>query len=145
MRVFRLINPIGHALDREAAEQYRVEPYVLAADVASVAPHVGQGGWTWYTGAAAWVWRLGVEGILGIRRVEGGVSIDPCIPTNWGHAEIRYRGPNGVLVISIEDPDGVGRGVVSLEIDGKPVKDAIVRFPEHEGECHVTVRLGPEI
>ena len=127
MRILDLINPIGHALTREAAERYRVEPYVLAADVGSVPPHVGQGGWSWYTGAAAWAWRLGIEGILGIRRVEGGVRIDPCIPTSWGHAQVRIRGPAGTLVISIEDPDGVGTGVV--EIEGKRTGDALVRFP----------------
>jgi cyclic beta-1,2-glucan synthetase len=121
MRILRLINPIGHALTREAAERYRVEPYVLAADVASVPPHVGRGGWTWYTGAAAWAWRLGIEGILGIRRVEGGVRFDPCIPTSWGCAKARIRGPEGILVVSIEDPDAVGRGVLELEVDGSTV------------------------
>jgi cyclic beta-1,2-glucan synthetase len=142
MRILRLINPIGHALTREAAERYRVEPYVLAADVASVPPHVGRGGWTWYTGAAAWTWRLGIEGILGIRRVEGGVRIDPCIPTSWRRAEARVRGPAGTLIVSIEDPDGVGSGVVDREVDGKRVRDAVVRFPEDGSERRVVVRLG---
>ncbi len=127
----------------QTAERYRVEPYVVAADVASVPPHVGRGGWTWYTGAAAWTWRLGIEGILGIRRVEGGVRIDPCIPTSWGHAEARLRGPAGTLVVSIEDPEGVGRGVVGVEVDGKVLRDGVVHFPEDGGERRVIVRLGP--
>ncbi|MBW2230955.1 MAG: cellobiose phosphorylase [Deltaproteobacteria bacterium] len=142
MRILGLINPIGHALTREAAERYRVEPYVLAADVASVPPHIGLGGWTWYTGAAAWAWRLGIEGILGIRRVPGGVRIDPCIPTSWGHAQVRIRGPAGTLVVAIEDPDGVGRGVVEMEVEGERTDDAVVRFPEDGGERRVVVRLG---
>jgi cyclic beta-1,2-glucan synthetase len=142
MRILRLINPIGHALTREAAECYRVEPYVLAADVASVAPHIGRGGWTWYTGAAAWAWRLGIEGLLGIRRVEGGVRIDPCIPTSWGHAQVRIRGPAGTLVVSIEDPEGVGTGALDVEIDGKPARGSVVRFPEDGSERRVVVRLG---
>jgi len=142
MRILRLINPIGHALTREAADLYRVEPYVLAADIASVPPHVGRGGWTWYTGAAAWTWRLGIEVILGIKRVEGGVRIDPCIPTNWRHAEARMRGPAGNLVISIEDPDGVGRGVLDVEVDGKSSRDSVVRFPEDGSDRRVVVRLG---
>jgi cyclic beta-1,2-glucan synthetase len=142
MRILSLINPIGHALTREAARRYRVEPYVLAADVASVPPHVGLGGWTWYTGAAAWAWRLGIEGILGIRRVAGGVRIDPCIPTSWRHAQVRIRGPAGTLVVRVEDPDGVGRGVVEMQVEGKRTGDAVVRFPEDGGERQVLVRLG---
>jgi len=142
MRILQLINPIGHALTREAAERYRVEPYVLAADVASVPPHVGRGGWSWYTGAAAWTWRLGVEGILGIRRVDGGVRIDPCIPTSWGRAEVRIRGSVGTIVVSIEDPDGVGKGVLEVKVDGIPVRDAAVRFPDDGSERRVVIRLG---
>jgi cyclic beta-1,2-glucan synthetase len=144
MRIFRLINPIGHALDRDAAIRYRVEPYVVAADIASVAPHVGRGGWTWYTGAAGWTWRLGVEGLLGIRRVASGLSIQPCIPTDWGEAEVRYRCPNGVLVISIEDPERVGHGRVRLDVDGEPHPGSIVPLPEDGKEHHVRVRLERE-
>jgi cyclic beta-1,2-glucan glucanotransferase len=142
MRIFRLLNPIERVLSREEAQRYRAEPYVLAADVASVPPHVGRGGWTWYTGSAAWTWRLGVEGILGIRPVAGGVRIEPCIPKDWGHAEARVRGPAGTLAISIEDPEGVGRGGVEVEIDGVPARDGIARFPDDGSERRVRVRLG---
>ncbi len=145
MRIFRVINPIGHALDRAAAERYRVEPYVMAADIASVSPHCGRGGWTWYTGAAAWTWRLGVESILGIHRVAGGVRIEPCIPTGWGHAEISVRGPAGALVISIEDPDGVGTGVASLAVDGGLTDDIVVSFPQDGHDRHVLVKLGASV
>ena len=142
MRIFRLLNPIGHALDRESVEQFRVEPYVLAGDVANVPPHVGRGGWTWYTGSAAWTWRLGVEALLGVRRVEGGVRIEPCIPTQWGHAEVRVRGSAGTLVIAIEDPEGVGKGVVHLELDGVPFRDEIVPLPTDGKDHRLVVRLG---
>jgi cyclic beta-1,2-glucan synthetase len=142
MRILGLLNPIGHALTREAAERYRVEPYVLAADIASVSPHVGRGGWTWYTGAAAWAWRLGIEGILGIHRVEGGIRIEPCIPTSWGHAEVRIRGPAGTLAVSIEDPDGVGTGAIEIAVNGKIQRDAVVCFPEDGSERRVVVRIG---
>jgi cyclic beta-1,2-glucan synthetase len=142
MRIFRLIEPVGHAQDHAAAEHYRVEPYVIAADVASVPPHVGQGGWTWYTGAAAWTWRLGVEAILGIRRVAGGLRVEPCIPPDWGEAEVRYRGPKGVLVISIRDPEGVGRGVARIELDGELLETPIVPLPDDGGEHSLVVNLG---
>ncbi|MAE97341.1 MAG: cellobiose phosphorylase [Deltaproteobacteria bacterium] len=142
MRILRLLNPIRHAGTREEAERYRVEPYVMAADVASVAPHVGRGGWTWYTGASAWTWRLGVEGILGIRPAPGGVRIEPCLPRSWGRAEAVLRGPAGTLQISIEDPEGVGRGVAEVKIDGEVQPDATVPFPEDGRDCKVCVRLG---
>jgi cyclic beta-1,2-glucan synthetase len=141
MRIFGLIQPLGHGATRAAAERYRVEPYVVAADIASEPPHVGRGGWTWYTGAAAWTWRLGVEGILGIRRVDGGVRIVPCIPPHWQRAEVRVRGPAGTLCISIEDPDAVGAGRVELEVDGKPHPDDVVPLPTDGRDHAVAVRL----
>nr|WP_312861746.1 hypothetical protein [Segnochrobactrum spirostomi] len=81
--LFDLLNPINHADTPEQAERYKVEPYVVAADIYSVAPHIGRGGWTWYTGAAGWMHRAGVEGILGIRRKGAYLLVDPCIPAGW--------------------------------------------------------------
>ncbi len=78
--LFDLLNPINHAATREQAERYKVEPYVAAADIYSVAPHIGRGGWTWYTGAAGWMHRAGVEGILGIRRKGDFLLVEPCLP-----------------------------------------------------------------
>ncbi|WP_301584218.1 GH36-type glycosyl hydrolase domain-containing protein [Halomonas alkaliantarctica] len=84
-QLFTLLNPINHATTTEAATRYRVEPYVVAADVYSVAPHVGRGGWTWYTGAAGWMYQAGMEGILGIRREASWLVIFPCLPASWPH------------------------------------------------------------
>ena len=81
--LFALLNPINHALNPEEALRYKVEPYVVAADVYSVAPHIGRGGWTWYTGAAGWMYRAGMEGILGIHREGKELTIHPCIPSHW--------------------------------------------------------------
>ncbi|MFN3400749.1 MAG: GH36-type glycosyl hydrolase domain-containing protein, partial [Ferrovibrio sp.] len=83
IELFALLNPINHARTPESAERYKVEPYVVAADVYSVAPHVGRGGWTWYTGAAGWMYRAGLEGILGIRREGDVLIIEPCLPETW--------------------------------------------------------------
>ncbi|QYD67891.1 glycosyl transferase [Paraburkholderia edwinii] len=82
-RLFSLLNPINHARTPIETERYKVEPYVVAADVYSVAPHVGRGGWTWYTGSAGWMYRAGVEGILGIRRKGDFLVVNPCIPDSW--------------------------------------------------------------
>ncbi|WP_459708482.1 GH36-type glycosyl hydrolase domain-containing protein, partial [Paraburkholderia sp. 2C] len=81
--LFSLLNPINHARTPMETERYKVEPYVVAADVYSVAPHVGRGGWTWYTGSAGWMYRAGVEGILGIRREGDFLVVNPCIPDSW--------------------------------------------------------------
>ena len=81
--VFRLLNPIYHVDTPANVAQYKVEPYVVAADVYGVAPHIGRGGWTRYTGSAAWIYRLGLEGILGIHRAGAGLVIEPHIPAGW--------------------------------------------------------------
>ena len=81
--LFDLVNPVRHAADADGVARYQVEPFVVAADVYSVAPHVGRGGWTWYTGSAAWMYRAGVEGILGLRREGDALVVDPCLPAAW--------------------------------------------------------------
>jgi cyclic beta-1,2-glucan synthetase len=98
IELFALLNPINHARTPDEVERYKVEPYVIAADVYSVAPHVGRGGWTWYTGAAGWMYRAGIEGILGLRREGEHLVVDPCIPDAWPEFEVavdvastRYR------------------------------------------------------
>jgi cyclic beta-1,2-glucan synthetase len=142
-RVFDLLNPIGHARDAAGVQRYRVEPYVVAADVGGVPPHLGRGGWTWYTGSAAWLWRFGVERILGLQPEAGGVRIDPCLPRSWRHVEATIRRPGGSLQISIENPDGVERGIAEQWVDGVEVEPACVPFPLDGSARHVIVRLGP--
>ena len=109
--LFSLINPINHTATRAGVLRYKVEPYVVAADVYSVAPHVGRGGWTWYTGSAGWLYRAGVESILGLVVKGDALQLDPCIPAAWPGFEmtLRYRG--AVYEISVRNPAGVSRGV----------------------------------
>ncbi len=142
--IFDLLNPITHARDREAAEQYRVEPYVIAADIAGVTPHTGRGGWTWYTGSAGWMWRFGIERILGLRPADGGLLLEPCLPRHWRQVRATLRRPAGSLAVTIENPDGVERGVVELRVDGTVVPFGIVAFPTDGRERTVTIRLGGE-
>ena len=87
----RMINPIQHSLSSEAAHTYRVEPYVLAADVYAVAPHIGRGGWTWYTGSASWMYRLLSESLLGLQREGDALILRPCVPAEWNDYRIDYR------------------------------------------------------
>jgi len=117
---FRLLNPIYHGDTPEKVSRYRVEPYVVAADIYSVPPHVGRGGWTWYTGSAGWLYRLGLEAILGLRRVGGdALTVAPCIPESWPGYELTYRYGKTAYKISVENPDGVNRGVKQVELDGE--------------------------
>ena len=88
LEVFSLLNPINHSRTEQEARTYRVEPYVIAADVYSVPPHVGRGGWTWYTGSAGWMYRAGLEAILGVTREGSLLRIKPCVPATWDGFEI---------------------------------------------------------
>ena len=78
--LFSMLNPLTHTRNADEIQRYRAEPYVVAADVYSQPPHTGRGGWTWYTGSAGWMYRVGLEAILGLTRRDGALHIDPCIP-----------------------------------------------------------------
>jgi cyclic beta-1,2-glucan synthetase len=101
MELFSMFNPINHAKDEAAARNYRVEPYVITADVYSVAPHVGRGGWTWYTGSAGMMYRAGIEAILGLTREGNKLRVRPCVPANWNEYEVTTRIGNTSYVIKL--------------------------------------------
>ena len=122
--LFSLLNPINHASTRAGVHRYRVEPYVAAADVYSQPPHVGRGGWTWYTGAAGWMYRAGVEWILGFRLRGTHLVIDPCVPRVWGEFEITFRYHSSRYEIRVTNPDGVNTGVAHLRVDDATVDPA---------------------
>jgi cellobiose phosphorylase len=123
VELFELLNPILNAAQPEAVERYRVEPYVVAADVYSEAPYVGRGGWTWYTGSAGWLYRVGLESILGFHLRGDRLTIDPCISSSWSGYTITYRYGTATYQIRVENPDGVERGVKRMELDGSPIQE----------------------
>jgi cyclic beta-1,2-glucan synthetase len=127
-RIFRLLNPILYGPSTAEADRYRVEPYALAGDVYGVAPLVGRGGWTWYTGSAAWMWRLGVEAILGLRMEGGGLRVDPCIPPSWPGFEATVRIGEHDCHVVVDNSSGTGRDVQSVTLDGVAVDSALVRL-----------------
>ena len=142
VHIFRLINPIAHSGTRDDAIRYRVEPYVIAADIGSVPPHLGRGGWTWYTGSAAWSWRLGVEAILGLQRIEGRLRIEPCLPRDWPGFTATIRTDGGMLEIEVDNRERAGRGVVEVTIDGTPLEGNVVALPTDGAVHRARVRLG---
>jgi cellobiose phosphorylase len=126
--LFSILNPIRHGDSSEALARYKVEPYIACADVYSVAPHIGRGGWTWYTGSAAWLYRAGIEAILGFRKRGDTLHLDPCIPKAWPGYEIvfRHHGARGQITryeITVENPHRVCRGIAGVELDGAPLPD----------------------
>jgi cyclic beta-1,2-glucan synthetase len=142
--LFSLINPINHARTRTDVYRYKVEPYVIAADVYSAPPHTGRGGWTWYTGSAGWMQRAGIESILGLR-VEGAtLCIDPCIPKTWPGFEMTFRHGSSRYEIVVENPDGVSGGVVWAECDGTTIEQSPLRLHllDDGGTHHLRARLG---
>ena len=142
--LFSMLNPINHARTRADVHRYKVEPYVVAADIYSMPPHVGRGGWTWYTGSAAWMQRAGVESILGLRREGNRLCIDPCIPRNWEGFALSLRHGAARYEIRVENPDHVERGVVSATLDGVIFAGGSPMLPlADDGAVHeVVIRLG---
>jgi cyclic beta-1,2-glucan synthetase len=117
--LFSLLNPINHASTRSGIHRYKVEPYVVCADVYSAPQHVGRGGWTWYTGSAGWMYRTAVEGILGISLRGGVLLIEPCIPRAWPGFEFTYKFGSSRYRITVKNPRGVSRGIAEARLDGK--------------------------
>ena len=140
--LYRLLNPIEQAKDAEDAQVYKVEPYVVAADVYSTPPHVRRGGWTWYTGSSGWMYRLGVEALLGFRREGSTLVIDPAIPAAWDQFNLRYRFGEAVYHIHVRNPQHVERGVVSVEVNGKAQEDLRIPLNVYQGDVQVEVTMG---
>lgn len=116
----RMINPIHHTQGTDATAIYKVEPYVLAADVYGVAPHVGRGGWTWYTGSAGWMYRLLIESLLGLQRKGDRLSLKPCLPADWTEYQLQYRHGTSLYSIRVIQCDA---GPAMLRLDGRDQPD----------------------
>ncbi len=115
-----MLNPINHSRSADDAARYRVEPYAVAADIYSVEPHVGRGGWTWYTGAAGWMYQAGLEGILGLRRQGDRLLVEPCIPSSWPGFTLSVTVGSSVYAISVTRSDGLGAAAGCM-LDGASI------------------------
>ncbi len=142
VRFLRMLNPVEHARNEKDCERYKVEPYVMPGDVYSLAGHVGRGGWTWYTGAAAWTYRVWLEEILGFQRRGDMLTINPVIPKDWPGFRLRYRFQNTIYRIAVENPDHCSRGVALVELDGVAAADKIVALRDDALPHEVRVVLG---
>ena len=138
--LFRMLNPINRSNSRAGAQKYKVEPYVVAGDIYAESPHVGRGGWTWYTGSAGWLYRAGLEWILGFRLRGMNLSIDPCIPRGWTGYSITFRYHSSVYNIRVENPSNVTRGVALTELDGNVLRGPANIPLANDGATH-TIRV----
>jgi cyclic beta-1,2-glucan synthetase len=139
-----MLNPIYHALDPEAVERYKVEPYVLSGDVYSQPPHAGRGGWTWYTGSAAWFYRLLHEVILGIERRVDTLSFRPRVPVSWTRYKMHYRYHQTFYhLVFTQTP--THRGPVRLTLDGLALENETLKLVNDQREHVVEVAFGPQV
>jgi cyclic beta-1,2-glucan synthetase len=142
LEMFHMLNPVNHARDAAGVARYRLEPYVIAGDVYNHPAHRGRGGWSWYTGSAGWMYRAGVESILGLRRAGHAFAVDPCIPSAWPAYEITWLCQETRYDISVTNPEHRCRGVRSATLDGAPVNHLAIPIL-NDGRAHaVRVVLG---
>ncbi|MBA4385815.1 MAG: glycosyl transferase family 36, partial [Anaerolinea sp.] len=140
--LFELLNPIYQADSFEKASVYRVEPYVICADIYSKEPFIRRGGWTWYTGSSAWMYRLGMEAILGFHKVGNTLVIDPVIPPDWDGFEIRYQSGEAVYFIQINNPAHVTQNITQIEMDGKLLTGLSIPLAIDNREYKVIITMG---
>ena len=139
--LFSLINPIHHADTPEKVNRYRVEPYVIAADIYSMPPHTGRGGWTWYTGAAAWMYRLSLEMLLGLRRAGDHVEIRPCIPNDWPEYQLNYRFGKTMYHILVKNKQSTRHKTNQIVMDGEMLKNENIPLIDDEKNHEIVITL----
>ena len=137
--LYRMVNPIEHARTKEASNKYKVEPYVIPADIYGCNNLAGRGGWTWYTGSSSWYYKAGIEYILGLKIKNGYLSIEPCIPKDWKEYSIRYKWKNSVYNISVKNPNNKNSGVEKVVVNGA-VSENKIRL-EDDGVFNIEVEL----
>lgn len=142
---FRMINPIEHSRTKETAKKYKVEPYVIAADIYGAGNLAGRGGWTWYTGSSSWMYKAGIEYILGMK-IKGNIenkkqllTFNPCIPKGWKEYSIKYKYGNSVYNIKIKNPNGKNTGVEKFILNGKEIEEKEIVLEENAGINNVEI------
>ncbi|HUW40168.1 MAG TPA: glucoamylase family protein [Rectinemataceae bacterium] len=141
-RLLQMLNPIEQARESQAARRYSVEPYVMTADVYDLPGHVGRGGWSWYTGSSAWMYRTWVEEVLGLKLRGERLSLDPVIPGWWKGFRMKFRHGEALYEIEVENPDNRERGIAWLELDGVRLQDAVLALERDRGTHRVLARMG---
>ena len=142
MELFHMLNPINHMRRPEDADRYRVEPYVVAADVYAHPMHIGRGGWTWYTGSAGWMYQAAVQSLLGVRRNGTTMIVEPCIPMFWPQFSLEWRVDRTCYRFTVSNPERRSTGVKSATLDGAPVNAGAIPWTDDGGDHEVMIVLG---
>jgi cellobiose phosphorylase len=141
--LFDIINPVNHGKSREGIDTYKVEPYVIAADVYALHPHVGRGGWTWYTGSAGWMYRLITESLLGLRLEVDELTFEPCFPADWQFFKLHYRYRETLYHITVSQTHGAA-SAKCVTVDGLEQESAAIHLvddgKEHTADVRVVAR-----
>ncbi|MGE5406870.1 MAG: GH36-type glycosyl hydrolase domain-containing protein [Methanosarcina sp.] len=139
--ILSIINPVRHSLTPEAMARYKVEPYVISADVYAVSPHTGRGGWSWYTGSAGWMYRLIIESILGLKLEVDRLYLKPCVPLDWKSYQINYRYRETIYRIRLTQQDSK-KAALKIIVDGKEESSGYISLVDDHGEHNVEVSFG---
>jgi len=144
--LFNMINPINHGSSESAIATYKVEPYVIAADVYGVAPHTGRGGWTWYTGSAGWMYRFILESLLGLHIQANKLSFTPCLPPDWKQFTLRYRYRETFYVIAVRQLEMAESeaGATTVMIDGIEQPEAVITLVDDRQDHDVEIRISTQ-
>lgn len=136
-----MINPIEHSRTKESAKKYKVEPYVIAADVYGQKNLAGRGGWTWYTGSASWMYEAGIKYILGLKIEKNKLKIEPCIPNDWKEYSIKYQYGNSIYHIHVQNQNGKETGVTCFLLDGQEIEEKEIQMNTNGGIYNIEVEM----
>ena len=125
LELYRMINPIEHSRTKEAANKYKVEPYVIAADIYGMQNLAGRGGWTWYTGSSSWYYIAGIEYILGLKISGNKLKLQPCIPKAWKEYKIKYKYGRSIYNIKVINNNGKNFGVNKIVVNNNEIENEI--------------------
>jgi cyclic beta-1,2-glucan synthetase len=145
MELLHMLNPVNHTRTAADVERYKAEPYVLAGDVFAHPAHAGRAGWTWYTGAAGWMYRAGLESILGLTRRGATFEMDPCIPASWPAYSIAWRFGATRYEIEVLNPERRCHGVAQAVLDDAPVEPHAIPLVDDGGVHVLKVVLGDRV
>ena len=139
--LYKMINPIEHARNKDSANKYKVEPYVIPADVYGAGNLAGRGGWTWYTGSSSWFYKTGIEYILGLKIEKGILSINPCISKDWKEYAIRYKFGRSIYNIKVKNPNRKNTGVSIFKVNGQEAKDKCIQLQDDGNIYEIEVQM----
>jgi cyclic beta-1,2-glucan synthetase len=141
LEYYRMINPIEHSRTKEETKKYKVEPYIIPADIYGAGNLSGRGGWTWYTGSSSWYYKTGVEDILGLKIEKKTLKISPCIPKEWREYSLKYRYGTSIYNIKVINPNNKEQGVEKFILNGELIKEKELKLEDNGGVYNIEIEM----